>query len=259
MTSKSDLDVLLIKPTHPARITQVANIDALCRKVTATLGVCVSPNGNNVSSWVARTHWEVVDSEASLKAKNLLALQRILDNRGVYILSSQRDDIYEALLSIVKAAADADWRVKPEAKKLTREHILQRFDETVRVVTTQMDTPVGGIRLEEKMHRAGMSPEVINAARVQRMRHMRDVLNPKYFDSSDRDLVEREVLAQLTHLLSELESGKIADSGVEFHNRCLTSLQEMRQDPCFTKPVSLGTLQGWMYTITDRCQHRFVR
>ena len=75
-------------------------------------------------------------------------------------------------------------------------------------------------------------------------------------DLSKQKEVEMEVRANLQQLISELDSEKLQDNGVEFHNRCLTRLYDMSTR---TQDVNLSFLHGCMYNLTERCVHRFMR
>ena len=63
------------------------------------------------------------------------------------------------------------------------------------------------------------------------------------------------IQAHLHQLISHLDAGKLNDTGVEFHSRCLDLLDQVHRD----EGVALWILHGYMYYITNRCVHRFMR
>jgi hypothetical protein len=220
---------------------------------------CCSGNGNDISFWLSHTYWEVVGSEDAVKDKNLVMLSRIVEDRQLALPSSQQATLYDALLALVKAAADAKTTVDPGAKKIKRVVLLAWFEEQLLAATSSSHVVVGGSNLRTKMLAAGIPVEAIETAREQRMHYRQEVLSPRYLDTSLRSLMELEVVARLHQMLAELDSGASVASGVEFHLRCLVALQEVNEESCFDKRLPLGYLQGCMYVITDRCQHRFIK
>jgi hypothetical protein len=60
----------------------------------------------------------------------------------------------------------------------------------------------------------------------------------------------------LQRLLSNLDAGILADDGLQLHARCLNSLAAVRE--VYPKADN-SFLQGALYSITDRCRHRFLR
>ncbi len=75
----------------------------------------------------------------------------------------------------------------------------------------------------------------------------------------ERKLVEGEIRARLQQLRARLDARDLADNGPQFHLDCLATLDIIRSDvPVAPKPPS-QLMQGFMYTLTDRCLHRFRR
>jgi len=192
----AELDGLKLPLNHPHRLAKFDVLRQLSDKLDAHLPGYTSPNGNTLPFWVAKVRWEVVDSESSLRVKNLLSLDRLLDAKGVYVLTSQQESMYEDLLSWVKDAAAADPLLDLGAKKITQAEMINWLDERIVRATTVPSAVVGGKTLRAKMVKAGLSVEVVEGAREQRMHYMTEVLHPKFLDTSKRTLVEMEVAAR---------------------------------------------------------------
>jgi hypothetical protein len=106
------------------------------------------------------------------------------------------------------------------------------------------------------MEIARISSGLIETAQEQRRFYRIRTLNPSYMDLSKREELEMETQAELHNLKAKLDAGKLGDTGVEFHSRCLESLKQIQAK---TENVPLSILQGYMYNLTDRCLHRFTR
>jgi len=77
-----ELSALKLAPDHPNRAGKKAEIDALRDKLDEHLDRCMSPNGHDISFWLAHTRWEVAGLEDAIRAKNLVELQRLVDSYG---------------------------------------------------------------------------------------------------------------------------------------------------------------------------------
>lgn len=98
------------------------------------------------------------------------------------------------------------------------------------------------------------SESIHNADELRRAYRTR-ILDPKYQNDDVRS-AELEVAAVLQHLLSDLDAGNIADTGQQFHARCLGALSSVRLK---FPDADMSFLQGALYSSTDRCRHRFLR
>ena len=108
------------------------------------------------------------------------------------------------------------------------------------------------------MTRAQIPQSIIDNANDLRRRYREERLKPKYMTGRDMHHIEGEITAALQDLRSQLAAGIIKESGVEFHARCLTLLDDLRNRfPSPQPPKSF--ISGYMYNIVDRCLHRFIK
>ncbi len=250
----SELKILTLPLDSSRRIS----LNNLCKKVSEKIPDYISPKGSNVSSWLSRLVWEVCESSEALKNANFLNLRRVSSDLGMFLAEDQWDEMYRKILQKVQDAGGAKWEVNPEAKKLKRDEFLIWFQDSI----AKAQSPgIGGTgrKLHEKMERAGIAPDLIEVAQEQRMSYRQNVLTPGYMDLSKRQDIERNTQAHLHELLAELDAGKCNDTGIEFHSRCLGCLSEVQQHDNGNTSLSLSFLQGYMYSLADRCVHRFTR
>ena len=172
--------------------------------------------------------------------------------------SDQVEEVYSRLLRKVWDAGRVDHRVDATAKRITKAAMRDWFRKVVSEIVHPASSGAGK-KMKEKMEAAGISDDTIEAALEERRYYREEVLRPQYLSVSDRGLIEREALAVLHRLKAELDNGKILDSGPVFHDICLHRLEELQHSlPLKAKPP-LFFLQGYMYSVVDRCLHRFRR
>jgi Cap4 dsDNA endonuclease len=250
-----DLKILTHPLDSPARNSNSKTFTNLCNQIESKVPDYKSPNGNTPSFWLSRTKWEVCHSDESLKNANLLKLRKTGSNLSINLVEDQWDELYIKILQKVQDAGKAKWESNSEAKKIKKTDFLTLIKDLV----NKAQNPAAGGKgeqLKEKMKYAQIPHETIEIAQRNRISYRRSVLNPGYMDLSKREEVEREILAHLNLLLSKLDAGKINDNGVEFHCQCLTILENLHKD---RKEIPFWLLQGYMYSITDRCVYRFTR
>ncbi len=253
---KSELQPLTLPRDSPDRQAQLGKLGTHIR---SRIGDVVSDKNHDCMFWVEHVLWEVRHDTTAVKHSNLSRLRGLLDRWGLWLSEAQlAEDLYTTLLHHVQTAAQADARVNRAAKRIER----NAFAAWLQAQVSNLHTPpatVGGQKLQTKMIAAALAPDIIESANDQRRFYLTQCLNPKYFDASDRQLIEQEVIATLQRLRSRLDSAKVPNSGPDFHNACLEELQHLQHSLAIQPPPPLSFLYGCMYAITDRCRHRFQR
>lgn len=256
---QEELELLTYPLASECRVADCNRLQRLDAEIGKRVGPFRSPNGNGHSSWLSRSVWDVRHSLDSISNHNLLLLRTVIEARGAVVFSDQVEEIYSAFLSKARQAAVADWRINPAIKKICQDGLLEWFQKLLESAAHPAGERGAGTKLREKMEMARLSTDTIEAAMDQRRRYREEVLKPQYLKVSERRLAEGEVLASLQCLKAQLDAGEIADNGVEFHALCLKRLGELQETirPAIRPPVSF--LYGCMYSVTDRCLHRFRR
>jgi hypothetical protein len=244
-----ELKVLTLELNSPHRTSPTDKFTKLCEKISGIIPDC------STSSWLSRTVWEICHSSEALENKNLLRLMDVGLTLGIFLAKDQWDEMYKKILRKVQDAGSAKWEVDPDAKKLKKDSFLN----WIRDLAAQAQHPsIGGQgdQLREKMKAAEIPFDSIENAQEQRRCYRNLTLSSGYMDLSKRQEVEMETQAHLHQLIAQLDAGKLNDTGVEFHNRCLDLLNQVRHD---REGVPLSLLQGYMYYLSNRCLHRFTR
>jgi hypothetical protein len=255
---QSDLVVLTLPHTAPDRVAKKADIDALSQEIESRANGFLSTNGNGPAFWLSHLLWDVRHSLESVKNANLDKLRRLVEQRGGYLFSDQLDDLYSTILTKVRTAATADWGIDPSQKKFTKQAINDWIDKELAHRLHSIPA-TGGTALKAKMEQAGIAPAEIESSLETRRHYLAERLRPQYLSLSERDHVEGEVTATLHNLRAQLDAGVLSDSGIEFHANCLAALQALQGRLSTSRPVPLAFLIGCMYSIADRCTHRFRR
>ncbi len=255
--TNADLRIL----THPrdSGHRTKPNVHAeICAKALKSVGDFKSANGHDVSYWIPLVHWQVAHDIDAVYNNNLLKLMKIADDLGALIASDQCDEVYRRILVRAMDAAKASYKDNPEDKKCGKTEFTHWLQNVIDEITSARPE-CGGQRMADKMKQACLPDDMIDAAHVVRRRYINMLRNPKYLDLSDLKYAEGEVFAALQHLKSQLDCGEVPDEGAEFHHRCLDRLRQLREQlPTEPRP-SQFFLDGCMYSVTDRCIHRFRR
>jgi len=148
--------------------------------------------------------------------------------------------------------------IDPSKKKFNRQSVGDWLDKELARRMHSIPA-MGGTALKGKMAVAGIADTEIESSLETRRHYLAERLRPQYLSLSERDAVEGEVTATLHALRAQLDAGEIQDSGVEFHAKCITALQDLQRRLPTSRPVPLVFLLGCMYSIADRCTHRFRR
>lgn len=255
---QSDLYVLTLPHSSPDRATKQSDFDALSNDIQTRTNGFLSHNGNGPAYWLNRLLWDVRHSIENVTNANLDKLRRLVESQGGYLFSDQLDDLYATILTMVRSASVADWGVDPSQKKFTNHAVKDWFGkELARRMHSIPAT--GGTALKGKMEQAGILASEVESSLETRRHYLAERLRPQYLSLTEREHVEGEVAATLHALRAQLDAGEIADSGVAFHSKCITALQDLQRNLPTSRPVPLVFLIGCMYSIADRCTHRFRR
>jgi hypothetical protein len=217
-----------------------------------------SANGNDYEFWVKNTCWVEIHSMDSIKNNNLRELSKLIQSEGEFLPEDQLEELYKKLLAKVNEAGLIRWHENPEGKKILRNDLVKWFQKKLSE-TVYPAVSGGGKSLNKKMKAAGLPSDTFVTAKEARLYYRKEILSPKYMQSKDIRFVEGEVEAMLHGLRSQLDAGKINNSGVKFHALCLQKLGELQTSLKHISSLSLFFLHGCMYNITDRCPHRFIR
>lgn len=253
-----DLGILGYAVTNEHRLRSGDKIEELEGKMSSRIGDYRSPVGNKWEFWLSRTFWETRHSIDSVKDANLAVLRKITETWDEYLASDQVDEVYSKFLGRVYDAARIDGKISPDKKRIVREDLLDWFREVLKK-SVHPAVYGGGQAMERKMGDAEIPSDTIESANDLRRRYRAETLKPKYLELADMRLVESEVAATLNRLKNGLDAGLYKDTGVQFHQRCLDELEEVRNGLQVDSKVNSFIVQGCMYSITERCPHRFKK
>lgn len=204
--------------------------------------------------WTANTYWDVVHSIEAVESKNLIAFEKSLEALGHWLLSDQRQELYKKL---VRKMWDAAMATQAIEKQITRDHLLGWLADAINSIAAV--PTISGEKLAQKMNDAHLAQDIISAAQESRMHYRRATLGDSYSSPGSVNSVRAEVTARLAALRARIDAGEIADDGLVFHSKCLEELEQIYNSFPGAKELGLAFLHGCMYSITDRCGHRFRR
>ena len=249
----ADLEPLTKKIGESERCIGEAGVSALHAQVGKQLYGLYTPAGWSPSNWLGHTYWQVAGSELAIEHSNHMGLEAWLESIGEPLFSDQRAEFYTHILAcVIRAAALA-----PPAyiqKRLKRSEFYAWAVAVVQRIKGHAPSKAG-TNLVLKMEQALIPNSSIENALILRLEYRRRMLDPKYQQEGSLRTAELELTAKLNHLLAELDAGIINSSGKAFHLCCLNVAAQVRE--AFAD-VDLSFLQGSMYSMTDRCRHRFI-
>jgi hypothetical protein len=247
--------------THPVgdakRDKSKSDYVYLHSKVKEKIADFRSPNGNDCVFWLERTIWEWVDSLESLTQKNLWTTTKLVDDLGQYLTTDQVEEVYKRLLTRVYDAGLANWDRDASKKKIGRADLMAWFRQAVNEEShpAQFGT---GKKLEEKLSDAGIPSDQFEAIAEMRHRYRLERLSPKYA-AGKVPVAEAGIRAKLMTLRARLDGQILEANGVAFHAMCLQAIDAIRASIKAKDRPDAEHLYGYMYALTDRCTHRFVR
>lgn len=252
---RSELKILKLDRGHRDRASKTNEFQALLATLQDKLGDYSSAKGLGCSSWLERTMWQV-DPQHTLPEINKLKLLRALERTGLHIPSDSVGIVYDALLALVKTAAE-----KPDSE---REKKYLKAEE-VRAFIRQAAEPFPGLgpseKLKSKLLNAGLPETECETAQELRRAYLKAIRTRSYLETGGTPLFANAILYQLLRLRTAHDSGELpAMEGIKFHALCLSRVDETIKSGVSapdSPPVELGA--GCMYDIVARCQHRFTR
>jgi hypothetical protein len=117
----------------------------------------------------------------------------------------------------------------------------------------------GGEVLRRELQHVGLQPEDVESAWDLRYQYRRERLAPRFLSVEDAELIEAEVGAVLHDLRSQLNSGILSDTSIQFHERCRAAIVALRDGLAASTRPPLFMLLGAMYDRVHRGLHRFSR
>lgn len=251
----SELEVLGLPIGSPER-AHAPSLASLKLEFAKRAGNFSSPNGRNCSHWADNALWDVRHSIDTIESRNRLALQTAIETDGEFLVSDQIAELYVKVLAVVRDAATE--RNDRSKKKLVRTQFIAWFRMAVQEAM-HPGAAGGGANIRRKMLAAMIATDQIETALEEKRQYRLEVLTPQYLKLTERRKLEGEIRSKLQHLRAQLDAGELADDGPGFHANCLRTLDEVRRELTATMSPPTEIMQGFMYTLTDRCLHRFRR
>lgn len=253
--TNSDLELLETRERgHEHRSVAYPQFKALAEDVCKRLDGAKSIKGSDTTYWLLNTCWDVIP-ERDVKQLNRQELTTALHQLGFPSDPDTVKGLYENLLALAKETAEygaARWK----EKAVSRNELLDRLGTWINPYPDLGKTE----KLEQKLVDAGLDQVCLDAAKDHQRYYLRARRQAGYLETQQIDNLDWQVLDRLHALRSSLDSGKINETGVDFHNRCLDSVRAISAGEVNpSAPVMSGYLAGCMYEITARCRHRFTK
>jgi hypothetical protein len=248
-----ELSLLVLKPGHQDRCIGNEKVRLLHEDIENRLGGFCSPAGWSASSWLGHVQWDVAESESALENANLLSLDRWLEENGEPLFNDQRAELHSHILGRV-VQASALKKEHAADKKFDKDSYRAWVLDEVQRIRGHSTTKAGTI-LKGKMAKAQIAESSIQNALELRLAYRQHVIQPKYQQERDYRYADLELRAALQHLVAQLDAGLLVANGPTFHAMCLETAGGVRDQ--YTR-VGLSFLHGSMYSMTDRCRHRYL-
>lgn len=255
---KKDLDGLTYEAGQPGRLcaADIVTVAAQFKKSLRLKVGLTSPNGNGLDTYLGRLVLDCVGDAESVAAKNKIALLKACGVLGIVVEGERLDFIYTQLLHHVNEAGKARWAVDPEQKKIDKASLTEFLrDESDRA---GLPTMTAGTALRKKMKLAGFDETIIRSALELRRKYRRRSLDSSYVGGKATEYRDRAYGA-LHRLRAKLVSDPTVKDGVAFQERCCEKLDEIAATGMHQDPTLEIYLLGFMYDVTDRCEHKFTR
>lgn len=249
----ADLKVLTTGSGAPNRCIAHPVTSSLHQKVGEQLDGLCSPAGWSPSNWLEHVSWDVAESQAAVEHCNLLSLEAWLETVGEPLFRDQREELYARILARVIKASALPHSARDQ-KKFKRAVLLAWLLSEIERIKGRTPSKAGN-NLVHKLEQAQISSSTIENALTLRLAYRRRMLDPKYQQEEDYKIAELELTARLNHLVAELDAGIVISTGQKFHASCLGAVANVQGKYA---DVELSFLQGYLYSMTDRCRHRFL-
>jgi hypothetical protein len=251
----AELDLLVTcEPEHEWRNKSHPRFKSIDSGVRTRLENILSPNGNDATYWLQNSRWNVIP-EDTIQELNCARLAKVLNAMGHPYDWDTVKNIYNHLRLLAKETAEYGpirWKEKSIARDALRQKVEQWLNPYPNASSTE--------KLDLKLAQAGLDETCRQAAQEQRRYYMQKKRDPQYLGIEAASDVEIQVLGKLHELRSNLDSNRIVESGIKFHDRCLSAVTDIA--PTLTglsQQRAASFLTGCMYEITARCSHRFMK
>lgn len=233
-------------------------ITALIDAIRSKLGDISSADGTTIAQWTERCFWDKrPESNEGIELQNRFRLEVVAKKLRHRLYPDHRDELYQRLLALVSHAAVSKYSVAPDDKKIIQTQMRSWIMSKLRELNESGPT---ARTLQTTMAAAGISQDVIQNADDLRVAYLTKRLDHDYIRNVAFMDAEQEVTSLLQHELARLDSGELADNGIQFHLRCLNRLKELSEKSQFIRnSITFAFLQGYMYERTSRGVHRFIK
>lgn len=248
----ADFEVLTREHGHEHRKMSYGPFKKLSEDVGRRLHGVRSVKKNGTDYWLRNAHWNVI-AEADISRLNREALGTELHKSGLPYDPDTVRGIYGNLCALAKETAEYGVE-KWTKKRISCVELLAKLRSWIEPYPDKGKAD----RLTQKLTDGGLDRICQNVAKDQQQFYLRKKRSPGYLTTKQIEVIEQQVLDKLHILRSSLDSGKIKEGGVEFHDRCLNEVNGLR-DVNTGSSLLPGYLSGCMYEITARCRHRFTR
>lgn len=239
---------------HVHRSLENPVFKTLTDSVAKHLNGVKSPKQNDTTFWLRNATWSVIPDN-DIRTLNQPPLSKALYALGERCDPDSVNGIYENLLALAKTTAEYGPE-KWKQKSITRDQLQEKIREWANPYPT-LGKPE---KLNQKLADAGLDETCRNVAREQQRHYMQKRRQANYLNTQESDDIDLQVLDKLHTLRSALDSGRINETGVEFHDRCLSEVRTIASAATNPATSTLPSyLSGCMYEITARCSHRFRR
>lgn len=217
------------------------------------------PTGDrDVPYWASNALWEVHSSTEAIRAQCIVAIARNAEMSGSPLFSDQSDKAMNELLRIAKIAGDARWTPDPNQSKFRRDSFREMWKGLLADIARGLPA-VAATNLTAKMSEADLDTTQIEAAKELRRRYAQAMRRSTYMDVDNHAEIPNLVLTEMSSLYSKLVSDEIEADGRQFHQLCLSKLEDLDNALLGNPHWRHSFLHGAMYDITDRCLHRFSK
>lgn len=114
-------ELRLFKVPREKRVPVLENFDSLVSRFANRHKQARSPNGRTLQDWARALYWSVESDEATLGRNNQFRILQLAQRHGERPHYEQAQAVYDRLLGLVSAAADASQITHPDSKAITRE------------------------------------------------------------------------------------------------------------------------------------------
>jgi len=254
----AELQILKLQRDDEDRRAGNTKMTSLVASIVNKLGQLSSDDGTTIALWTERCFWDKrPDSNESIGHQNRFRLEIVAKRLNHRLYPDHRDELYQSLLALVSTAAVSKFEAASGDKRILQAGMRTWINSKLRKLN---DSGPSAKTLQTQMKAAGIPSDVIESAEELRVAYLTKRLDRDYIKNVVFKEAEEEVTSVLQHELSKLDAGEWADTGIQFHSRCLSGLKLLSEKPQFIKnSITFAFLQGYMYERTSRGVHRFTR